>query len=261
MSVLNSMENRFGRFAVPGLVAILATLQAAVWILLQLKPTFLVSLMLLPPLVWEGEIWRLVTWVFIPNSFTNPFWMLIAVYFMMIISGVMDRAWGAFRTNLYIFGGMLSMIIGAMVFGSLALGLMLYSSIFIAFCCLVPNYEIMLFFILPVKVKYLGMVNGAILLLQFIDSPAMRGPIFFSMLNFFIAFGPGLVKSVKQKAVVVERRSRFESANQRDTPHFHKCHQCGKTDMDDPHLDFRVTEDGEEYCTVCRPRQQSAPVS
>lgn len=260
MSVLNSMENRFGRFAVPGLVAILASLQAAVWILLHLNPNFIVSLVLVPELVKMGEIWRLVTWVFIPSSF-NPFWMLMAVYLMMIISTVMDRAWGAFRTNLYIFGGMLSMVIGAMFFNSPPIGLTLYSSIFIAFACLAPNYELMLFFILPVKVKYLGMINGALLLLNFISSPDMRGAIFFSMLNFLIAFGPGLIKSMKHKAVVMERRSRFESANQRDTPHFHKCHQCGKTDMDDPHLDFRVTDDGEEYCTVCRPRQQRAPVA
>ncbi len=259
MSVLNSMENRFGRFAIPGLVAIIAGFQAAVWILLQVKPEFIYSLVLVPQLVWMGEFWRLVTWIFIPGTF-NPLWMLVAVYLMMTISAVMDRAWGPFRTNLYIFGGAASMVAGAMFFNSPPIGLTLYSSIFIAFACIVPDYELSLFFILPVKVKYLAMVMGAILLLTFIGKPDSRGSVFFSMLNFMIAFGPGLIKSMKQRAVVMERRSRFESANRSDTPHFHKCHQCGKTDMDDPHLDFRVTDDGEEYCTVCRPRQQSAAV-
>lgn len=259
MSVLNSMENRFGRFAIPGLVAILAGFQAAVWIMLQINKAFITALVLDRDLVLQGQIWRLVTWVFIPTS-SNVLWMFFAVMIMMTISGVLDRAWGAFRTNLYIFGGIFSMVVGTLIFDSPPMGLALYTTIFFAFACILPDYEFLVFFILPVKVKYLAMITGALLMLSFISDPSSRGSIFFSLLNFFVAFGPGFVKRLKHRAVVNERRSRFESANRSDTPHFHKCHQCGKTDMDDPHLDFRVTDDGEEYCTVCRPRQQSAAV-
>jgi len=254
------MENRFGRFAIPGLVAILAGFQAAVWIMLRIQPDFISALELHRELVLQGQVWRLVTWIFIPTT-SNPFWLLMAIYIMMTISAVLDRSWGAFRTNLYIFGGIISMVIGTLVFNSPPMGLTLYTSIFFAFACILPDYEFLLFFILPVKVKYLAMISGALLLLSFISEPLARGSIFFSVLNFLIAFGPGFIKGMKHRAVVTERRSRFESAQKQDTPHFHKCHQCGKTDMDDPHLDFRVTDDGEEYCTVCRPRKQSAPVA
>jgi hypothetical protein len=253
MSYVNSLENRFGRFAIPGLIAILAGFEAVVWILLKLQPEFLSALVLDRDLVLSGQVWRLITWVFIPTS-ANVLWMLITVMVMLTISGIMEQAWGAFRVNLYIYGGIFSMIIGAMVFNSPPVGLTLFTSIFLAFACLVPDFEFMLFFVIPVKVKYLAMVSGALLILAFIDSPAMRGSIAFSLVNFFVAFGPGFFKGMKQRAEVTERRARFEAAKSPETVTFHKCLQCGKTELDDRHLDFRVTDDGEEYCTVCRPR-------
>lgn len=258
MSVLNSLENRFGRCAIPGVIAIIAGFQALVWILVTINRDFLSYLVLSKPHVLDGQVWRLITWVFIPTSL-NWLWVLMAVMILMTVSSVLDRAWGPFRTNLYIFGGIISMIVGAMVFNSPPVGLTLYTSIFLAFACILPDYEFLLFFILPVKVKYLGMITGALTFLTFLTSPEMRGPIIFSLLNFFIAFGPGFIKGMKHRATVTERRARFASAQQADEPHFHKCHQCGKTDVDDPKLEFRVTDDGDEYCTICRPRRETQP--
>ncbi|MEZ0388021.1 MAG: hypothetical protein ACAI34_13195 [Verrucomicrobium sp.] len=254
MSLINSLENRFGRFAIPGLVAILAGFEAVVWILITLQPGFRGILELEPELVRQGQIWRLITWVFIPST-SSPIWMIFAVFIMFLISSVLDSAWGPFRVNLYILGGVVSVIVGAMFFDSPPTGLVLYTSIFLAFACIVPDYEFMIFFVLPVKVKYLAMISGAILLLTFANTPGMRGSIIFSILNFLVAFGPGYFKGMKHRTVVAERRARFDAAKTSDEPYFHKCHQCGKTDVDDRHLDFRVTDDGEEYCTVCRPRK------
>lgn len=253
-SFLNSLELRFGRFAVPGLVAILAIIQLITWVLLRLRPDFAESLILWRPLVLQGEWWRLVTWVFVPQSM-SALWVILGSLLMLTFSAVLDHAWGAFRVNLYIFGGILSMIVGHWFFGANPIGLALYTSIFLAFCAIVPNYEISLFFILPIKVKYLGMVAGAFELLQFIDTPAMRSAIIFSLLNFFVAFTPVFFRWMKQRGTVSQRRARFESAKPVPSAFFHKCASCGKTDVDDPKLDFRVTADGEEYCTVCRPRK------
>ncbi len=258
-SFLNTLELRLGRFAVPGLVAILGVIQLITWVLLRLHPEFGAALFLFRPLVEAGEWWRLVSWVFVPGSM-QAIWVLLGALLMLTFSAVMDHAWGAFRTNLYVFGGMLFMILGHWFFDPFIppSGFILYSSIFLAFCAIVPNYEISLFMILPIKVKYLGMINGGYLILNFIDTPLVRPSIFFGLLNFFLAFGPAFFRWLKQRGNVAQRRARFESAQPPADSFFHKCATCGKTEVDDPKLDFRVTADGEEYCSVCRPKKSPA---
>ena len=251
MPFINSLEARFGHHAIPGLVTFLAWFQVAVWILIQIRPGFADTLDLERALVLQGELWRLVTWVFIPST-NSPIWLLFAVMLMMMFSEALDQAWGAFKVNLYVFGGMLFMIGGAMLFNSPPYGLTLYTSIFFAFAAIAPNFELMVFFILPVKVKWLAAITGALLLLNFIDTPPLRLSILFSLLNFFIAFGPGFLRWLRQRGTVVERRARFESSKPPEGAWLHKCHACGKTDLDDAKLDFRVGADGADYCDKCR---------
>src|SRR5436190_734836 len=164
MSFVNSLENRFGRHAIPGLVTILAWFQVAVWILIKIRPGFESMLTLEPALVLTGQVWRLLTWVFIPTT-DSPIWLIIAVWFMMMLSDTLDHAWGPFKVNLYIFGGVISMIIGAMFFHAPPAGLTLYTSIFLACAVIAPEYELLIFFILPVKMKWLAAFTGAGLLL------------------------------------------------------------------------------------------------
>ena len=96
------------------------------------------------------------------------------------------------------------------------------------------------------------MITGALLLLDFLENSIVRLPILFSLLNFFIAFVPILFKRMGQRAEVSSRRARFESAKTPEYEHFHKCHSCGKTDRDDPKMEFRVAADDHEYCANCR---------
>ena len=135
-------------------------------------------------------------------------------------------------------------------------GIWFNSSILLAFACIVPNFEILLFFILPVKVKWIGAFTGAMLLYQAIAIPSAFIPVLFSVLNFLVAFGPAFVHRMKHKGVVTERRARFVAARKSETPHFHQCASCGKTELDDKTLDFRVGADGEEYCSECKPRKK-----
>ncbi len=128
-------------------------------------------------------------------------------------------------------------------------------SIFFAFACVVPNYEILLFFILPLKVKYIAMLGGACCCWISSIPAALRVPILFSFLNFFIACGPMFWRHFTQRTKVAARRSRFESAQLPSGSFFHRCAECGKTEVDDATLEFRVTADGEEYCTGCRPKK------
>lgn len=252
MSLINTLETKFGRYAVPHLVRILAGFQVAVWLMIKIQPEFELFLLLDRTSVMKGEVWRLITWVIIPGQIPLVF-LFFAVMVMFMIGDALEDAWGAFRVNLYVFGGMAAVIVGVLVFNFIPMGVTIDATLFLAFAVLFPEVELLVFLILPVKAKYLGMITGALLLLSFIDTPGSRLPIVFSLLNFFVTFAPGFFKGMSQKAVVTERRMRFNSGKTPEGTFFHKCHQCGKTDVDDAKLEFRVTADGEEYCVVCRP--------
>ncbi len=256
MSLINTLENKLGRYAIPGLVNILAGFQVVVWVMIKLKPEFAGFIDLNRSAVLNGQVWRMVTWVFVPSA-DSPLWLFFAVMLMTMMGRGLEEAWGAFRLNLYIFGGMASVVVGAMVFNCGAMGLPLYSTILFAFAVFFPDFELLLFFILPLKVKWVAALSGAMLLLAMFDTPEMRLPILFSMLNFLVAFGPGFLKGASQRAVAADRKSRFASASRSQNSFLHKCGACGKTELDDPTLDFRVNAEGADICNVCREKKSA----
>lgn len=219
--------------------------------MLLFQPSFLEFLVLDRQSVFAGQVWRLVTWVFIPTA-GGPIWILLMVWVMVMIGRALEAAWGAFRLNLYIFGGILPVVIGALIFGFSPSPVTLYTTLFLAFAMLYPNQELLVFFVLPVKVKYLGMIMGAMLLLGFIGATmGERLAMLFSMVNFFVAFVPSTLKSMGQRAEVNQRQAKFKAATELEEEHFHKCEGCGKTDVSDPKLEFRVTAEGDELCAEC----------
>jgi membrane associated rhomboid family serine protease len=256
MPLIDTLEKKLGHLAIPHSVRILALFQAVTWLMIKMQPPFADWISLDRDKVLHGEVWRLVTWAFDPGNI-GPIWILFAIMIMFTMGDGLEQAWGTFRVNLYVLGGILAMDIGTMIFGFNPVGLTLYSTIFLAFAVFYPNFEFLLFFVLPVKVKYLAWLNGALLLLVFIGSPAQRLPVLFSVLNFLVAFGPGFIRGAKHGAVVAQRKSRFDAARTSESAAFHQCASCKKTELDDKNLDFRVTADGEEYCTVCRPRTKA----
>lgn len=260
MALIDQLESKLGRHAIPGVVAMLGGLQGLVWLLLAFQPHMLESLLLVPPLVRQGEVWRLVSWVFVPST-PSAIWMVVTVYFMFMLSDALDRAWGAFRVNLYVFSSIFLVAAGTMVFdpegASLATGMYLYWTLFLAFAVFYPDFEILLFMILPLKAKYLALITAGKIVLDFIDRPEMRLSIFLALTNFIIAFGPMFVRNLRQRGRVAVRRTQFEAAKAPEEPHLHRCRACGKTEQDDPSLDFRVGEDGEDYCNRCRAQREA----
>ena len=160
MSLLDKLERRFGFLAIPGLPRILVGFAALVFGLTWLLPGFTSMLMLDPVRIRHGEVWRLITYIFIPQA-TSPLWVLFALWFLWWVGEGLERAWGSFRLTLYFLVGMIGTTVAAFFFGSNFSNSMLLMSLFLAFAHFYPEEIIYILFILPVRIKWLAWIAGA----------------------------------------------------------------------------------------------------
>lgn len=260
MSFLDSLERRIGWLAIPGLIRIVVALTALVYLLTFLNPNFLSLLALSPARIREGEVWRLVTYIFIPRSvgapgsLMQPLWLLVALWFLLFIGDRLEQAWGAFRLTLYFLVGMIGTTVAAFLFGAQFANTMLASSLFFAFATFYPEEVIYLFFVLPVKVKWLAWISAGLLLFGFATSPnSYRMALVVTFANYFLFFGPDLVRAARNRQQVTSRRRRFEEERRPEKEALHHCANCGATELTNPNLEFRVARDGEEYCLAHLP--------
>jgi hypothetical protein len=200
--------------------------------------------------VMQGQVWRLVTHVFIPRS-TSILWAVFGTLIMMWIGRGLEAAWTPFRVNLYILTWMVAVTAGNLLFGWPAEALFLYQSLFFAFATFYPNEEIMVYFILPVKIKWLALIAAGMTLLGVVQQPVLLLPVLCGHLNYLVAFLPGLISERLHAAKVTDRRARFQEAGPSSGTFFHQCSVCKKTEIDNPQLDFRVLDSGDEICSDC----------
>lgn len=262
MPSLDKLESRFGRFAIPGLVQFIAGLQLLTFIIFTLlqpegKAAYLEFLLLDTASVLRGQVWRLFTYIFIPGT-DNFVFAIIGTMFLMWLGRGLEAAWGAFRLTLYFVGGMLSVAIGSLIFGYTATGMFLFQSLLLAFAMIYPNEEIFLFFVIPVKIKWIAWLDVALTVLLVMGAPSAIWPVLCAHLNFLITFGPGFVQQRRHMAKVTQKRAAFESSDGSGAAFFHQCTVCKKTEIDDPRLDFRVNAEGNEICADCRAKAQNA---
>ncbi len=256
MTLLVTLEEKLGRLAIPNIVRVIAVFQALNWFLVQYSPAFGAMLMFDAQGIMSGQVWRIVSHVLLPGS-TSILWLLFGVPFLWMINDGLEEAWGSFRLNLYLFAGILFVTIGGLLFPGASLvnaGWILMATLLFAFAVYFPDQEIYLFMIIPIKMKWLAALTAGSIFFTFIKTPVLGWHIGFSLLNFFITFGPGLIKAAQHKGEVVERRLRFAKATAPEAEFFHQCKVCSKTEIDDPALDFRITESGDEICDMCRKR-------
>ena len=271
MSLLDKLERRFGFLAIPRLPRILVGFAALVfgltWLLktsagagypAQTLPDFTSMLTLDPVRILHGEVWRLITYIFIPQA-TSPLWVLFALWFLWWVGEGLERAWGAFRLTLYFLVGMIGTTVAAFFFGSDFSNRMLLMSLFLAFAHFYPEEIIYILFILPVRIKWLAWISGAFLLFGFFtNSNSYRAALIAALANYLIFFGPEFIYRARHRQEVSSRQKRFEDQTRSETEPLHKCAVCGATELTDPSLDFRVASDGEEYCVAHLPSAQTA---
>jgi len=257
MRWLDKLERRIGFLAIPGLTRILVGFAVLVFALAWLLPGFTTMLTLDPVKIRHGEVWRLVTYIFVPQTL-SPIWILFALWFLWFIGEGLERAWGAFRFTLYFLVGMIGTTAAAFFFGSNFSNGMLITSLFFAFARFYPDEVIYILFILPVKIKWAAWVVAAFLLVGFVINPmSYRMALVAAFANYLIFFGPEFFVQARQRREASTRRKRFESPGRDEAEPLHRCAVCHATELTDPNLDFRVARDGEEYCMAHLPKTQT----
>lgn len=287
---MSKFERKFGKYAIQNLTTMLIACYAVGYMIQLINSDFLFYLTLDPWQILHGQIWRLFTWIVVPPSVGNLFTTLIMLYFYWSIGTTLEHTWGTYQYNIYLFSGFLFTIVGS--FLAMGLGFLIYgnildlstpescaalfrvgslffstgyvnTSIFLAFAATFPDVHVLLMFLIPIKVKWMGFVYGIIVLWEFIQGASTgvmtsagnvfsldiglfpRIAILASLLNFFVFFftsRKGLLRSPKQ----IKRQQEFKREVRRNTNAVtrHKCAICGRTEESDPELEFR-------FCSKC----------
>lgn len=246
-SLLDRLERRFGHLAIPGLLRIVAGFQALCFVLILVNREFIHFLALDPEGLKRGEIWRLFTFAFVPQT-TSALWIFFAILILLMITDRIEAEWGKFRLNLYFFATLATQWIAALLFDSPSTPDTLYCALFFVFAALEPSKTFMLYFVIPFKAKWLAWLLAAWMGYAFANVPPLRASIGLGMLPFLAFFLPGLLKQAKQDAKTRVRRAEYQANSLEPTEFFHQCAVCKRTDAAHPELEFRIASDGEEYC-------------
>jgi hypothetical protein len=201
------LDRRLPGFGIPNLALYLIGAQVCGFFLLLANPNAIELLILDPSLVLKGEVWRLVTFLAVPQTL-NALWMVIALYFLYFIVNIIEEEWGEFRTTLYVLVAVLltiafSFVFQVRIYSTIELG----TTLFLAAATIAPEMQILLFFILPVKTKWLAWLSVAGIV-YFLIIGSMLGRLYLLTMyaNYLLFFGPYFTGRLK----AFYRRKKFQ---------------------------------------------------
>lgn len=211
MNWLTRLERKYGRYCIPNLISILIGGQILVCAIdLFVDQYVSLYLDLDRASLLAGQIWRIITFVFIPfNAGGGYVSMILGIYFTWFVGSALEREWGDFRFNVYVGLGMLGAVAACLLTGW-ADTYCLSLSLLLAFGILYPEVQVMLFYIIPIRVKYFCVFAAVLWLLSFF-SVGLWGKVNYllCMANFFAFFGPQIVRAVKARI----RREQWKRKN------------------------------------------------
>jgi hypothetical protein len=207
--LLARLERRIGRYAIPNLILYIVGGMAIVWVLSRSRPESVGRLVLDMRAVRRGEVWRLFTFLLFPPP-SSPLWVFVNLYFTWWVGSSLEQHWGAFKFNAYYFIGALATIVAALVAGPTS-NMWLHWSLFLAFATTFPDVTILLFFILPVRVKWLGIIAAIFIVGAFVIGDwGTRAPIAAALANYVLFFAGHWRQVWGQRSVVVRQKARRE---------------------------------------------------
>ena len=259
MKWIDRAEARFGHLAISYLVQGIALLCGFSFMLSLFSPGFFGLLSLNPQLVMQGEVWRLVTYLFVPQIFSLlpfPHWLnaVFFVVFMIWMGNGLEEAWGAFRLNLFCLVTVVGITVAAFFYGATYAQFMFTQVLFFAFARFYPDTEISLYFVLQVKVKWMAWLSAAWICWRFTFADgSYRWSVLAIFGSYFLFFGKDIWEEFWLRRTVAARREKFDRALAVEET-LHICRVCGRTELSGDDLEFRVSGDGEEYCTEHLPK-------
>ena len=198
---LDRMNRKFGRHAVRRLMLIIVCGMAAVFVLdllMAVKTGYSFSQFLTfdRAAILRGQVWRILSFIFLPPDSSIVF-VVFSLYFYWLAGSALENYWGAFRFDVFYLCGVIGTILSGMITGY-ATNEFLNLSLFLAFALLYPDFQIMLFFFLPVKIKYLAFLDAAYFILRLIFSSwPGRIALLIAVANVFLFFGGDFIRTVK----------------------------------------------------------------
>lgn len=258
---------RHPRFGIPKLMLFIVIGNAIVYVVGMMDTTQMLYGLLVfhPALFLRGEVWRLVTFALVPTT-NGIIWLAISLYFYWFIGSALEQAWGAGKFTIYYFSGLILTALFSVVWYAITGQAVLLTagylnlSMFFAFATLWPDHRVLLFFVIPVKMKWLAWLDAALFVYEIVIcliAGNIGGALIpvVAMITYLVFCGGWLIDllkpanvraSVQSKARTIEFKQavRRTEKEQMSAGYSRKCAVCGRTDADDPSLEFR-------YCSRC----------
>nr|WP_325304028.1 rhomboid family intramembrane serine protease [uncultured Dysosmobacter sp.] len=273
MRKLSAAVDRFAynhpRFGIPNLMLYIVGANALIYLLTVFAGIGPVSFLAFDwASIKAGELWRLVTFLFMPGYFSSRdlIWLVLFLYLYYMIGSTLEREWGTAKFSLYYLSGAVLTILTGVLMGLITGNAVMMGadyvnlSLFFAFAALYPETRFVLFFIIPIKVKWLAIADGVLFAVSALGN-LLHGDILgvvtpiIALLNFFVFFWGALADEIEYRRGRVRHQTshqtiQFKSAvrqqrkKEAERGYRHKCDVCGRTDTDHPELEFR-------YCSRC----------
>lgn len=250
MKLVDRLERVLGRFAVPNLTFGIILCQVAVYALSEAKPEILQNAELIPGLVLRGQVWRLISFIAVPPT-SNLLFAFFFWYMFFLMGTALEQHWGVFRYNAFLLIGYLATVAASFIALLLpapiplhdvpASNAFLEGSVFLAFAFLYPEFVLYIFFVIPVKIKWLAALAWLGYIYEFaIGDTLSRLLVLASVMNFLLFFRQEIIARIRTG----RRRMAAQVSGPPAKKAFHRCTVCGITDLTHPEMDFR-------YCSKC----------
>ncbi len=281
MDLINKLEKKFGHLSVPHLIQYILIISIVGNVLNIIQPQLYHTFLSFDPYkIMHGQVWRLFTFLMHPTvSMGDSFlvdlvWYIVWLSLYYFVGTSLEQMWGRFRFNLYYVSGIIFIWIvgfvgyfvyymqfgpaGAAGIGSFIGGFIsteyLNQSLFLAFAAMFPDVQFLVYFIIPVKAKWLGLIDLVYLGYQLVMSLKIgfylvAALIIVSLINcgIYFLFGRGHTASPRAAYKRTKRRREYKkraAGPQGGNGAIHRCAICGRTELDSPDLEFR-------YCSKC----------
>ncbi|MEE0801577.1 MAG: rhomboid family intramembrane serine protease [Gemmiger sp.] len=211
MRWIDRLERRFGRYGIPNLMNAILIGQFLVWFLiLFVNKDLLVLLPLYRDGLAHGQIWRVVSFLFLPPLTTSILQLLLTLYFRWWVGNALERAWGDFRFLVYLVIGVIGAVLSCLISGAgSASGIFL--SLFFAYAWMWPDQQVLLFFVIPIRMKWMGYAAAAVWVLEFLQGGlSAKVSLLFGIAGFLVFFGPEMFHFIRQEIVSYRRRRDWE---------------------------------------------------